>query len=227
MLHRVAVVLLACSATLLVGAGPRALEPLTMKGRDALRARAATLTVGVRRRRPRGRVHVPGREVEVGNGWLAAAARVITSAALTTGWPAGAGDAIEVRGPEGVWLPAAVGHLDADLGLVVLDVPGLAATTGESRPPGADAIFPGRPLFAVVEPGAPLWRGEIGPRAEGAYAYYWWVHGSAPLGTPLVDGEGQVTTLVGASGVGDPRRVLALPTDAVRKLLDRSATWSP
>lgn len=228
MLHRAALTALAATSLVaLSGAAPPVLEPFTLEGREALRAKAEALTVAVRRRRPPPKgVYIPGRELALGNGWLAARHRVVTSSALVEGWPAAPDDAVEVRDAAGRWHPAAVGLSDATIGLAVLDVPGLA-TNAEPSAPGEDALFPGRPVFAVARPGAPLWRYEIGPRATAARAYYWYVLGVAPLGTPLVDADGRVLTLVGLTSATEPGRAFVLPTDALRALFVRSASWLP
>ncbi len=228
MLHRAALSAFAAACfTVLSGAAPPILEPLTLEGREVLRAQAEALTVAVRRRRPLPKgVYIPGREADMGNGWLAARHRVVTSSVLVAGWPAAPDDSVEVRDAAGRWHPAAVGLADASIGLAVLDVPGLASVSTSSAP-GKDALFPGRPVFAVARPGAPLWRYEIGPRATAARAYYWHVLGNAPLGTPLVDAEGRVLTLVGLTSATEPGRAFVLPTEALRALFERSASWLP
>ena len=226
MLHRAVV---PAFAALLVAppvdAAPRVLAPLTIDARDALRDRVAAVTVTVRRRRPAPKgTWTPGRDAATGNGWLAVTRRVVTSSLLVEGWPAGPDDAVEVRAADGRWRPAAVGLADARLGLAVLDVPGLSVPGAPPKPPEKDAIHPGRPLFAVAAPGAPLWRYEIGARGAGTQAYYWNVLGIAPLGTPLFDAQARVVTLVGLHGTG---HALALPTSALHDLFDRSLAWLP
>ncbi len=202
-------------------------DVLTVKEQEAVRRQAAAVTVTVRRRRPvTPGIFVPGGVPFFGNGWVVAPGRVVTASVLVEGWPAATDDALEVRGPDGQWRAAAPGLADARLGLAVLDVPGLTAVvTGAA--PGTDAVFPGRSLYGVVEPGAPMWRFVVGARAQGMHAYYWWLFGVAPPGTPLVDVDGRVVSLVGLRAGEDPTRALLLPTSALRDLFDRSVTWLP
>jgi len=62
----------------------------------------------------------------IGAGWHAAPGRVVTAWAAVAGWP-GTSDVLTVQAPDGRWLRAAVGLMDARIGLAVLDVPGLEA----------------------------------------------------------------------------------------------------
>ncbi len=223
MLHRVAISL-AAAAFASAAPGP----PRDLLG-EADRARAlqlaTTQTVAVRRERPpAGRVWVPGGDRLVGAGWLVEDARVVTVTVLVEGWPSVDRDALEVRGDDGRWRPAAVGLADHERGFVVLDVPGLKAP-GRQEGPGEAAVVPGRPLYGVVDGRPVLWRHVVGARGVGPFQYYWWVHGVAPPGTPLFGVDGRVATLVALPAHHEPGKVLALPEDALKDLFERSEAW--
>lgn len=204
-------------------------EPIDAESRAVLAARLQQMTLVVRRR---GAVTAgardPGPGVE-GRGFWAAEGRVVTAFALTAGWPRHADDRLEVVTADGVARAAAVGLMDARLGLAVLDVPGLPGPPVASAPwsPPEAAVRASTALFGAPTHGGPLWRAVIGRRGVGQQAYYWWADGSAPLGTPLFDPRGRLCSLVGLPTPEVPGQSLLLPAIALRGLMERSPHWWP
>ncbi len=172
---------------------------------------------------------VPGAGLVLGKGWIAAEGRVVTSEALIAGWPERMGDSIEVIAASGKRFRAAVGIQEALLGLAVLDVPGLAASSA-ARPPTtnlADGVMRGgRHLFGIGDSGR-MERFVVGQKGGGAWAYFFKSIGSGSPGTPLVDGLGRLVTVVVRRG-GHPVMVpLLAPPKAMRALYEREAEWTP
>lgn len=204
-------------------------EPIDAKSRAALAARLQQVTLVVRRRgavSPGARDPGPGVD---GRGFWAAPGRVVTAFALVTGWPRHGDDRLEVVTPDGAARAAAVGLMDARLGLAVLDVPGLPAPPVASAPwsPPEAAVRASTALFGAPTHGGPLWRAVIGRRGVGQQGYYWWADGSAPLGTPLFDPRGRLCSLVGLPTPEVPGQSLLLPAVALRGLMERSPDWWP
>lgn len=206
--------------------GPRGL--LTLKAQQALLAKASARTVTVRRRPP----PAPGFVVPGGNwtyarGWLATPGRVITSATTVAGWPLGADDLIEVITPGSAPYTAAVRVLEKGLGLAVLDVPGMKGqAVGPDPALEEGALYGGRAVYAAGENGL-LARYAVRGPAAGVYAFYWWIDGYGLPGTPLVDLEGRLVSVIGPRPPNEPRRSLALPTKALRSLFERAPDWRP
>lgn len=199
-----------------------------MKLQQALQDKVSARTVSVRRRPPveRGFV-VPGGNWTYAKGWLAAPGRVITAAATVSGWPLGADDVIEVVGPGGARHTAAVGVLEKNLGLAVLDVSGLKGPVVGPEPVLEEGtLYGGRALFAAGDHGL-LARYAVRGPAEGVYAYFWWVDGYGLPGTPLVDLDGRLVSIIGQGPRDERLRSLALPTKALRVLFDRAPDWRP
>ena len=203
--------------------------PLSFKAQQALAERLGRRVVQIRRSLPRiaGR-RTPGAGAQRGAGWLARSGRVVTASALLRDWPIDDTDRIEVAGEDGVWRPAAVGLLDARLGLAVLDVPDLKSMKEHaSAPPDDRAIRPGRALFSTLG-GKTLVKGVVSAPATGQWSYYFWLEGVAlPLGTPLFDGAGRFVSLVGLKSASSPGRELVLPGQAIRALFERTLEWMP
>jgi hypothetical protein len=205
------------------------LDIVTRDGQEAVRARLAAVVVELRRTLPPppGFI-VPGGQRVEGTGWVVAPGRVATAHAVVDGWPASKGDLIEVRGADGVWRPAAVGLDDPKIGLAVLDVPGLALAL--EAPIAADVrLDPGRTLYGVASPQAPLRPLLVRARGKEAQAWYWIAEGwPQPPGTPLVAPDGSIVAVVGLRVPGDPPdRHLVLPPESLKDLLGRSAAWRP
>ncbi len=204
-------------------------EPLLMSEREALagRIRARTLAV-TRLGAPDPRSSVPG-PGEIGGGAWVAPDRVITASALVLGWPRHGADHLTVSAPDGRALEAAVGLLDARLGLAVLDVPGLGAPPEDDRgwAPPEEAVRSTVALFGTPAPQRHLWRAVVSLRGTGQRGYYWWVQGDAPLGTPLFDARGRLVSLIGLATPEVPLRGLALPAVALRGLMERRVEWWP
>jgi|JI10StandDraft_1071094.scaffolds.fasta_scaffold497735_2 hypothetical protein len=193
--------------------------PVTLSERAQLNQVLALQTVEVRRYvPPPPGITVPGGAPDLFRGWLAAPDRVVTSSLVVQGWPQGPGDTLEVKAPDGAWHPAAVGLMDAQAGIAVLDVrvpaPGEAQLADERR------LQPGRGLFALG--GSQPVDVQVAERAEGHLGWYWRLR-APPLvpGTPLFDGQGRLVTLVGAPAL------LALPTEAIDTLVARRPDWRP
>ncbi len=204
-------------------------EPIDAKSRAALAERLQQMTIVVRRRGAVSPgVRDPGPGVE-GRGFWAAPGRVVTAFALITGWPRHGDDQLEVVQADGTVRAAAVGLMDARLGLAVLDVPGLPAPSVASTPwaPPDAAVRNTAALFGAPNHGGPLWRARVGQRGVGQQAYYWWADGAAPLGTPLFDYRGRLCSLVGLPTPEVPGQSLLLPAIALRGLMDRSPDWWP
>lgn len=208
-------------------------EPVSAEARATLLRRARAATVGVRRSGGQtGRVRVVGANRVDGRGWWVGEGRVVTAWVLVEGWPRSETDIIEVIDGAGRVHAAAVGVSEAALGLVVLDVPGLAAPDPEAAPNKAEGqadedaeaivaegrVAPGRSLFAA-DGKMPLQRVVVGAPGTGELAYYWQLDGFLAPGTPLFDGRGRLATMVGRA-VG-PGEALALPVKALAALLER------
>jgi hypothetical protein len=210
---------------------PAPSAPLTQSAREELRAKLATAVVEVRRTlAPPPGITVPGGLHAVGAGWIVSAGRVATARTLVEGWPGGEADVIEVRGRDGTWRSAAVGLDDPEIGLAVLDVPGLPLAGPSPEPPTARIdVEAGRTLFSVPTPDAPLLTVVVRKRGTEGLSWYWIAEGPMlPPGTPLAAADGQVVALVGLRAVTDPpSRLNLLPPESLKKLFARSAHWRP
>ncbi|MCB9527893.1 MAG: hypothetical protein R3F65_22460 [bacterium] len=222
MLHRIAFIALLLSGSVAgaaPGEGAPLRDPVRVAEREALRVGIRAVTVVVRRRGalPKG-MWSPGGGVSEGHGWWAGAGRVVTAAVVGQGWPVGPADVIEVELADGARYPAAVGVSEAALGLMVLDVPGLPPPPRVMEAAVSDPdVSPGRPLYAADGSGL-LHRMVVGRAGDGQHAYYWRLGGWLAPGTPLFDGRGRITSMVGRMGDGE---ALALPAKALRALLER------
>ncbi len=204
-------------------------DAVTVEQQKALQARVAPLVLQLRRSVPlRPGRRAPGERPAIeGNVWHVAKARVVTASALCVGWPRNPKDRIEVRDPSGVWRSAAVGLIDVRMGLAVLDVPGLSAPPALQKVPSDKAMYAGRPLYSVALSGGLLQRHLIDSRPREPRAYYWWVRGDAPVGTPLFDSEGGIVSIIGLASPTQSARALALPVASFKELFERSVEWMP
>ncbi len=201
--------------------------------RTALRARLGAMTLTVRRTLPPpAGMTAPSPDVRLGLGICVGPGRVLTALGPVADWPmpkrAGE-DRVEVESPDGVRRPAAVGHVDPSLGVAVLDVPGLGASSclpAGLTGPGDGDVGLGVLLFAAV-PGMNL-LAETAVRGPGQGVSAWFVlaDGEAlPPGTPLFSGRGTFMTVVGAADPDLPGRSWLLPARAVRLLFEERFRW--
>jgi hypothetical protein len=215
---------------------------LTEADRAALRSRLATRVVTVARTVPPPvgtTAPIPDRRA--GAGLCLGNGRVLTAASLVADWPlvgrAGgvAADVIEVRLPgEAAPRSAAVGYIDAALGIAVLDVrapidPATATCAAVADPPPGDGdVGLGVVLYTSLEGRAALAEVAVRGPGQGPLAWYSVAAGDAlPAGTPLFSGRGTFVTLVGEANAGGPGLVGVLPARAVRALWDERFRWDP
>ena len=194
---------------------------ITAVDRDLLGAFLGRRTVVVRRKQPTPKgMTVPGGVGVVGFGWIEATGRVITSARLTAGWPEGDADKLEVEMGDGRRYRAGVGIQEAQLGLSVLDVPGLEGPAHtDLREPnvGKRVLRGGRSLYGLSSTGG-LARFVVDGPAQGPWAYFWGVTGPGAPGTPLVDATGRLVTMIVRFGGPTLSQVLIAPTRALAAL---------
>jgi hypothetical protein len=217
------------------------MAPVDEAPRAALAARLRTQVVNLRRVRPD---TVPW----LGSGWHATHDRVVTAWLGMMGWPR-ENERLEVQAADGRWLPAAVGLMDARIGLAVLDVPGLGGAYGpppmaaaeEAGAPGRRALVvthPPRlgPADADTEPDEALVGGlsvlvEIllgGGPEDPQRAYHRLAYGpTLPLGLPVFDVKGEILTLVSLPADQSGLAGYVLPTDALAALFERAEDWWP
>jgi hypothetical protein len=214
---------------------------------EADRSGAAKPTRGTGRRR-RANGPAPGRDdgpesrsTGGGAGLCLGNGRVLTAASLVADWPlvgrAGgpAADVLEVRLPgEAAPRSAAVGYVDAALGIAVLDVrapidPATATCAAVADPPPGDGdVGLGVVLYTSLEGRAALAEVAVRGPGQGPLAWYSVAAGDAlPAGTPLFSGRGTFVTLVGEANAGGPGLVGVLPARAVRALWDERFRWDP
>lgn len=223
------------SLVLGLGGGARAQEagnnasfqPLVTESQRAQWRKATEgLVVEVRRRAPLspGFKTADGADftTRIGRGLRLEAGRVMTASALTAGWPKGPRDVIEVVVGEQIY-EAAVGVVDAPLGLAVLDVPGLPGT----RLPGpldSRFRFTGRWLFSRGLDGQPA-RVVVGGHGAGHRAYYFVADCAVnSIGTPVFDATGRWLSFVGLSP-NAKGQCLLLPPKAVLEMWKRRDQW--
>lgn len=206
---------------------------LTPTERTALQARLGAMTLTVRRTLPPPvGVIAPSPDVRLGLGICVGPGRVLTALGPVADWPMpkrAAEDRVEVESPDGLRRPAAVGHVDPDLGIAVLDVPGLGASpclpAGLSGPGDGDVGL-GVLLFAAVPGSNTLAETAVRGPGQGVSAWFVLADGEAlPPGTPLFSGRGTFMTLVGAADPALPGRSWLLPARAVRLLFEERFRW--
>ena len=155
-------------------------------------------------------------------GWLVAANRVVTASAIVEGWPRDDADVIEIQGADAQWRPAAVGLIDARVGLAVLDVE--LPAPGQAPAAEKGALWPGRRVYAA----GPSWPIELLVQARGAgdLRWYWRLAGPPlPPGTPIFDAVGNLVSVIGLLGAGGVP--LALPEESIADLRAREGDWLP
>ena len=184
----------------------------------------------------------------LGGGWHATHDRVVTAWAGVAGWPT-EDERLEVQAADGRWLPAAVGLMDARIGLAVLDVPGLGGAYGSPPLAAAEAaVGPGRralvvtqtpklgPQDADVEPEEAPASGPAGlvdlvlggAPAQPERGYHRLAFGPPlPLGLPVFDVKGEILTVVSLPADLPGLAGYVLPTDALAALLERAEDWWP
>lgn len=210
--------------------------------RSALRSRLAARVVAVVRTiPPPAGTTAPNPDRRTGAGLCLGNGRVLTAAALVADWPlvgrAGgpAADVLEVRLPgDSAPRAAAVGYVDAALGIAVLDVrapidPATATCAAVADPPPGDGdVGLGVVLYTSLEGRAALAEVAVRGPGQGPLAWYSVAAGDAlPAGTPLFSGRGTFVTLVGEANAGGPGLVGVLPARAVRALWDERFRWDP
>ena len=124
--------------------------------------------------------------------------------------------------------------VDAELGLAVLDVPGLEAP-GSRAAPASEAIEIGTHLYGVIR--VPLGASPTSPplvetvvlgRGEGPLTFYLRLDkANLPLGSPLFDASGQLAGIVGLVPLVNGSNPYLIPAAAVRSILNREHEWRP
>ncbi|MFN3198059.1 MAG: hypothetical protein ACE366_06545 [Bradymonadia bacterium] len=211
---------------------------MSVQSRQAFAAQMAPRVVRVRRRIPPAVSARPVFEPSA-YGWLLAPGRVLTVERLVTGWPSEDEDVIEVQVADGPWRAAAPGMVKVEQGLVILDVAKPESKPGSSKATSVDTttlttLEPGARRWAVVldgSGGAPaLVPVGIVAQAPKPYQFYRWSPGvMLPSGTPVVDRDGQLATLVSAPlwGLHDKPGEALYPTSAMKAMLEGAALWLP
>lgn len=166
-------------------------------------------------------------------GWRVGPGRVLTVARLAEGWPAHEEDVIEVKGPGGVWRPAAPGLMDARQGLAILDT-GASAPGEEARSRLGPPATSGWTGWALIPPAGSRAAGAvpipITGRAPSPYSFYWWSPGRRLLaGTPILDLDGRLRAMVAPPlwGIHEEEGVAIVPTAAVKAVLEARSLWVP